>query len=251
MNLDYSRLYFIVSLLLVLSVSLIVTDLHNIDASSSENQCENDDFVCGTECSDQDGQKFLITEPVFTVTEMDPNGDLDPSCRVVTINQTNVVQCLELLISNNIDALCTIPPDAGQPLKNLEGTNNADIIIGFNGDDKLIGKDGDDVLQGNNDNDILDGDDGRDFLAGGFGDDQLNGGDNSDVLNAGPNDDYLNGGKDHDELYGGFGSDILEGGSGADYFDCGDGIDVVIDFDPSEGDTHANNCEDIRKRLKN
>ena len=233
--------------LIVLSLSLIISGLQNIDASSDENKCGNDDFVCGTECSDQDGQKFLITEPVFTIKPTDSNDEMD-SCR--DINQTHV-QCIELLISTDTDAVCSIPPDAGEILKDLVGTNNADIIIGFNGDDILIGKDGDDILHGNNDNDILEGDEGRDFLSGGFGDDQIYGGDNNDVLSGGPNDDYLNGGKDHDELYGGFGSDVLEGNSGADYFDCGDGIDVVIDFDPSEGDTHANNCEDVRKRLKN
>ncbi|MCC2648709.1 MAG: hypothetical protein K0R16_1512 [Nitrososphaeraceae archaeon] len=39
------------------------------------------------------------------------------------------------------------------------------------------------------------------------------------------------------------------GGDGADYFDCGDGLDVIVDFNPAQGDTHTNNCEDIRERL--
>lgn len=30
--------------------------------------------------------------------------------------------------------------------------------------------------------------------------------------------------------------DVLEGGEGADYFDCGDGIDIVMDFEPANGD---------------
>ena len=51
------------------------------------------------------------------------------------------------------------------------------------------------------------------------------------------------------EMYGEDGNDLLEGGDGADYFDCGDGLDVIIDFEPSKGDTHTNNCEDIRERL--
>jgi hypothetical protein len=25
----------------------------------------------------------------------------------------------------------------------------------------------------------------------------------------------------------------------------GDGLDVIADFDPSKGDTHTNNCEDV------
>jgi Ca2+-binding RTX toxin-like protein len=55
----------------------------------------------------------------------------------------------------------------------------------------------------------------------------------------------LVGGKGNDELYGEAGNDILEGGDGADYFDCGDGLDVIVDFEPSKGDTHTNNCDDI------
>ena len=51
------------------------------------------------------------------------------------------------------------------------------------------------------------------------------------------------------ELYAEDGNDLLKGGDGADYFDCGDGLDVIVDFDPSKGDTHANNCEDVRERL--
>jgi Ca2+-binding RTX toxin-like protein len=52
-----------------------------------------------------------------------------------------------------------------------------------------------------------------------------------------------------DEMYGQDGNDLLEGGDGADYFDCGDGLDVIIDFEPSKGDTHTNNCKDIREHL--
>jgi hypothetical protein len=41
----------------------------------------------------------------------------------------------------------------------------------------------------------------------------------------------------------------LESGDDTDYSDCGDGLDVIVDYDPSKGDTHTNNCEDIRERL--
>jgi Ca2+-binding RTX toxin-like protein len=51
-------------------------------------------------------------------------------------------------------------------------------------------------------------------------------------------------------MYGEDGNDLLEGGDGADYFDCGDGLDVIIDFEPSKGDTHTNNCEDMRTSVK-
>ena len=38
-------------------------------------------------------------------------------------------------------------------------------------------------------------------------------------------------------------------GPGADYFDCGGGFDIVIGFNPAEGDTNANNCEDVIQQL--
>lgn len=38
---------------------------------------------------------------------------------------------------------------------------------------------------------------------------------------------------------------MLIGGAGADYYDCGDGYDVVVDFNPTKGDTTADNCEVI------
>ena len=130
----------------------------------------------------------------------------------------------------------------------LIGTNKEDIIWGLDGDDYIKGKKADDVLHGGFGNDRIFGDSGDDNLLGGPGQDQLYGKRGHDVIFGGFDPDFLVGGKGNDELYGDFGSDILEGDSGADYFDCGDNYDVVVDFDPSEGDTHANNCEDIRRK---
>ena len=38
---------------------------------------------------------------------------------------------------------------------------------------------------------------------------------------------------------------FLEGGRGADYFDCGENYDIVLDYDPGDGDILANNCEEV------
>ena len=32
-------------------------------------------------------------------------------------------------------------------------------------------------------------------------------------------------------------------------FDCGGGFDIVIGFNPAEGDANANNCEDVIQQL--
>src|SRR5215208_7469778 len=96
-----------------------------------------------------------------------------------------------------------------------DGTDKSDIMLGCDLEDIMYGKADSDVLQGREGNDRL------------FG----------------------NSGEGNDEMYGQDGNDLLEGGDGADYFDCGDGLDVIIDFEPSKGDTHTNNCEDVREHL--
>ncbi len=116
-------------------------------------------------------------------------------------------------------------------------------VCGFG--DTLRGLEGNDVLQGSNAPDHLYGDEGADAITGGAGDDTLYGGPGDDVLQGGEDGDLLVGGTGNDELYGGAGDDVLIGGPGADFFDCGDGQDTVIDFNPTQGDTHADNCEVI------
>ena len=130
-----------------------------------------------------------------------------------------------------------------------DGTDKPDIMLGCDLDDIMYAESASDVIQGRMGNDRLFGDSGDDNLQGGAGGDELYAGRGDDVIFAGFEDDFLEAGEGDDELYGEDGNDLLEGGSGADYFDCGDGLDVIIDFEPSKGDTHTNNCEDVRERL--
>ena len=71
------------------------------------------------------------------------------------------------------------------------------------------------------------------------------GGPGDDILNGGSGDDIIYGGKGNDKLFGNGGDDILIGGPGADHFDCGPGNDTIRDFNPSEGDTKTNDCENV------
>jgi hypothetical protein len=132
------------------------------------------------------------------------------------------------------------------------GTDQDDVIIACPNSvpvcsqgDMLYGKRGDDVLQGSIGDDSLYGDDGKDSLIGADGNDKIYGGQGSDVLFGGFGSDLLVAGPGNDELYAGPQDDVLIGGPGADYFDCGDGQDVILDFNPAQGDTHADNCEVI------
>ncbi|HZD33572.1 MAG TPA: calcium-binding protein [Nitrososphaeraceae archaeon] len=127
----------------------------------------------------------------------------------------------------------------------ITGTNQDDIIIGLLGSDTINGDGGNDKIQGNEDSDKIYGDEGNDILQGGVGSDQIFGRAGDDVIVGGIDDDYLVGDEGSDKIYGSEGDDILIGGLGADYFDCGEGTDVVVDFNISENDDNAGNCEEI------
>jgi Ca2+-binding RTX toxin-like protein len=145
---------------------------------------------------------------------------------------------------NVIEAACSIAS-----IISTDGTNDPDIMLGCDLEDIMYGNAASDVLQGRFDDDKLYGNGGDDSLQGGAGGDELYAGRGDDVIFAGFDDDFLVAGEGNDELYGEDGNELLEGGDGADYFDCGDGLDVIVDYDPSKGDTHTNNCEDVRERL--
>jgi hypothetical protein len=125
------------------------------------------------------------------------------------------------------------------------GTDKKDVIIAGDGDDFIRGKGAADNLQGRFGNDQIRGNDGDDNIQGGPGGDYLYGNDDEDVIFAGFEDDFLSGGDGNDELIGDFGNDILEGGRGADYFDCGENYDIVLDYDPGDGDILSTNCEEV------
>jgi Ca2+-binding RTX toxin-like protein len=72
---------------------------------------------------------------------------------------------------------------------------------------------------------------------------QIFGDDEGDTLVGGIDDDLIVGRAGDDRLFGDEGNDVLEGDAGGDYFDCGEGIDIVLGFNPAEGDIIKNDCE--------
>jgi Ca2+-binding RTX toxin-like protein len=152
------------------------------------------------------------------------------------------------------------------------GGAGADSLAGDEGDDSLSGEAGDDGLDGGAGDDTLSGGSGADLLTGFTGNDLLHGDrafpasgerggqdtlfghDGSDTIFGLGARDYLFGGADGDVLAGGAGGDRLTGGAGADtlaggggadrfYFDdlselnaLPDALDVIVDFNPLEGD---------------
>ncbi|NKD77434.1 calcium-binding protein [Haematospirillum sp. H1815] len=131
----------------------------------------------------------------------------------------------------------------------LQGSSLSDVLVGGGGSDILHGKSGSDTLVGGDGNDTLYGGRGADLLDGQGGDDTLRGGPGRDILSGGDGNDFLDGGRGNDTLVGGVGDDVLVGGAGADvlvggpgadcfrYHSVGEALgDVLMDFDPQQGD---------------
>ncbi|NES95295.1 MAG: calcium-binding protein [Desertifilum sp. SIO1I2] len=99
---------------------------------------------------------------------------------------------------------------------NVQGSNDAEVILGNRGDDFIAGGGGGDRLLGGKDNDILRGEDGDDLLRGDIGNDVLYGGAGKDTLRGGRDNDSLLGGDGNDLLIGDLGVDTLHGEAGSD-----------------------------------
>lgn len=125
----------------------------------------------------------------------------------------------------------------------LEGSDNADNIVGGRLDDILSG------LGGNN---TISGGAGDDGISGGAGDDVLSGGDGNDVLNGGTGNNFITGDAGNDRLIVESGGSTLTGGTDNDIFqldfrqltanteetpsidDLGITITEITDFQPGE-----------------
>lgn len=140
---------------------------------------------------------------------------------------------VDLLAAGNVQGLLAeILKGADQ----IDGSAQADLLLGFAGDDLMRGAEGADTIsggagsdqiQGNQGADSLDGDAGRDTLRGGQGDDRLRGGDGADLLTGDLDNDLLVGNLGADSLDGGVGNDTLRGGQGDDLLLAGDGRDQL------------------------
>lgn len=128
-----------------------------------------------------------------------------------------------------------VPPSGASEL--INGTEQADLLIGGDGNDTINGFGGNDTILGNRGNDILNGGEGDDLIRGGKDNDVLNGGNGNDFLygdrgndlvNGENGDDLIYGGKDNDTLFGGAGNDTLFGDLDSDSLNGGDGNDTLI-----------------------
>lgn len=133
----------------------------------------------------------------------------------------------------------------------VQGSSDAELVIGNQGNDNLLGGAGDDTFFGGKDGDIIDGEGSNDLLFGNLGGDTVRGGGGDDTIFGGKDNDNLFGDDGNDILYGDKNADTMTGGAGVDTFviaSTSEGFDVVVDYNPnldllqfSEGvDTVAN-----------
>jgi Ca2+-binding RTX toxin-like protein len=141
-----------------------------------------------------------------------------------------------------------IGPDCNQQCPPLIGTQKDDIIIATSvADASIYGLGGNDFLQcgtgtckafaGPGDNVLVAGllDTDNSKLYGGYG---------NNIFIGGTGNSLMVGGMGNDQFFAGTGHDVMIGGGGANYFDCGlNGAGVILDFNPSHGDTKASNCK--------
>jgi Ca2+-binding RTX toxin-like protein len=121
-------------------------------------------------------------------------------------------------------------------IEDLYGSNHGDTLLGDDSDNTLWGEAGSDTMKG------FGGDDG---IWGHDHDDTLYGMDGDDVIHGDGGKDYINGGAGQDSLFGEGGADTFVWGSTAEaeFHKDRDGVvydgcstDVIVDFNPAEGD---------------
>jgi len=160
--------------------------------------------------------------------------------------------------------------DSYTSIENVMGSDSStvrDYIYGDDADNHIEGLAGNDILEGGGGADVIDGGAGWDWLfytrsdegvnlnletgvhTGGdaegdtiIGIEGIRGSDHNDTMRGGDGNDQLHGQDGNDVLTGGMGRDLLYGGDGADEFvfeaiSTYDRVDIIRDFDSSEGDT--------------
>jgi hypothetical protein len=153
----------------------------------------------------------------------------------------------DTLSSLGRDALIFCPPSILLPIPCV-GTEDDDIIYADRTTNEIIALRGNDIVFANSADTRIYGGKDDDLLIAGPGNDLVDGGPNDDVLLAGAGSDLLVGGKGNDKLFNGAGTAVMYGGKGANHFDCslsalGLARSVVMDYNPSKGDTIAGPCK--------
>lgn len=142
----------------------------------------------------------------------------------VTISSSHIFNGLTRFIGGNSTdhLIINIPAIGGVDLNTLtfQTWSNADqVTVNGSGEaNAIIGNAAANILNGGGGDDIINGEGGRDTINGGAGHDTLDGGSGNDIINGGGGNDTINGGAGQDRITGGAGRDTMTGGGGNDTF---------------------------------
>jgi uncharacterized repeat protein (TIGR01451 family) len=191
--------------------------------------------VVGLVATDPDGDPLTVTRTTSNTTVL--------PLSAVTVSADRRRLSIKPPMRNTVGtALVTVKVSDGLAtasvtVRVLVGTDRANTLAGTSGADVVFGRGGDDAIRTLGGIDTVCGGDGRDVVVGGDGADMVGGGLGNDDLRGGAGNDVLRGGAGRDLLRGGPGDDRLLGGTGPDRFSGGPGVDVLLDFNPAQGDT--------------
>ena len=182
-------------------------------------------------------------------------GRLHISDNLVTPTNQNSELPSNAIAGSDIPKNLIIAPACASNCPPVIGTNRDDVIDASNTvDTNIYGLNGNDVIKCSQGSCKAYGGDGNDFItAGSVGSgsstvshSELYGGPGNDILVGGVGKSIMVGGPGNNQLFSGTGNDYLIGGvgHGATYFDCGPtGSGVILDFNPSIGDTKSSDCK--------
>jgi hypothetical protein len=218
--------------------------LPNLDAPSSPSttSIRLNDVTNAIDIPGNDNRQFCFSRNINSGPITSSIGT--SSCELSTELSTEKGDALSSL---GQDALIFCPSSILLPIPCV-GTEDDDIIYADRTTNEIIALRGNDMIFGNIGDTRMFGGKDDDLIVAGLGNDLVDGGPNDDVLLAGAGSDLLVGGKGNDKLFNGAGTAVMYGGKGANHFDCslsalGLARSVVMDYNPSKGDTIAGSCK--------
>lgn len=259
-------LYYIYSssfLFLAIGIIIIISNIHTSYAqpSATSNPLESLIPSVPTAIGTGDLSGSLSSSRINEITNIinNPGSDNFQFCSARNVNSGSITSQIgssncslsneerDSMLSVSGQSLLFCPSAILLPLPCI-GTEDDDIIYAARTTEEIFALAGNDMVFANSADTRMFGGKDDDLLVAGPANDLVDGGPNNDVLLAGGGSDLLAGGKGNDKIFNGPGTAVMYGGKGANHFDCslsalGLARSVVMDYNPSKGDTIAGPCK--------
>nr|WP_251363753.1 choice-of-anchor I family protein [Epibacterium ulvae] len=183
------------------------------------------------------GNVGISPEGMAFVSAEDSSSGLPQLVVAYEVDGTTVAYDLALGLEQSIEgtkeADTLVGTIAGEEITGLSGDDSLrggageDEVFGNAGRDTVNGGRDDDFVHGNAGADVVGGANGNDTVRGGSGDDEVKGGNGNDLVRGDAGDDTVRGANGDDTVLGGFGDDLVRGGAGQDEVRGGRGDDTI------------------------